>query len=108
MIFNAHIETNKITARDELGAVDQRKVPAGAIYFEGIVSNGDKNRNGYIIDSDAWFFEKNKYVKDFLKTGSILWGHDDDKPIGRPLSFEKQDNGDIQVTGYVFDDIHTN
>jgi hypothetical protein len=80
------------------------RVPEGAIYFSGYVSDGEKNRNGYIIASDAWFFEDNRYVNDFLATGSILWNHDSDKPIGRPLSFVKMDDGRIHVTGYVFDD----
>lgn len=108
MLLNAYIEQNKVISRDKLSEEAQKDIPEGAIYFEGIVSNGEKNRNGYIIESEAWFFERGKYVRSFLKSGSILWGHDDEKPIGRPMSFEKMDNGDIKVSGYVFDDVHTN
>lgn len=108
MLLNTLIETNKIVSREKLSNEVQNDVPEGAIFFEGIVSTGDKNRNGYIIESDAWFFERNKYVKLFLNSGSVLWGHNDEKPIGRPLSFEKMENGQIKVTGFVFDDVHTN
>lgn len=108
MLLNTLIETNKIVSREKLSTEVQDNVPEGAIFFEGIVSTGDKNRNGYIIESDAWFFERSKYVKSFLNSGSVLWSHDDEKPIGRPLSFEKQENGSIKVTGFVYDDVHTN
>ena len=101
------IETNIISQKSELSSSLQNKVPDGAIYFEGIVSNGDLNRNWYIIDSNAWFFDKGKYVKNFLKSWSVLYSHDSDKPIWRPLSFEL-DWDDIKVSWYVFDDIHTN
>ena len=101
------IETNIISQKSELEANLQKKVPEGAIYFEGIVSTGDKNRNGYVIDSNAWFFDKGKYVKNFLKSGSVLLWHNTDKPIWRPLSFELVEN-EIKVSGYVFDDTYTN
>jgi type I restriction-modification system DNA methylase subunit len=67
-MYKLDIETNAILDRASLGAVDKKRVPEGALFFEGIVSDGNKNRNGYIIDSNAWFFDKNKSVKDFLKT----------------------------------------
>jgi len=107
--MNLHtlIQTNAILKRNELTSELQEKVPEGAIYFEGIVSNGDKNRNGYIIKSDAWFKDGGAFVKDFLATGSVLWNHDSDKPIGRPLSFEKNSKGEIVVSGFVYDDTYT-
>lgn len=102
------LETNKIVERDKAPPELQNNIPEWALYFEGIVSDGEQNRNWYIIQSNAWFFSKNIYVKDFLKTGSILYNHDSNKPIGRPLSFEKLDNWEIGVSWYVFDDVHTN
>ena len=106
MIFS-NIETNLISKRDDLEESLKNKVPEWAIYFEWIVSNWDKNRNWYIIDEEAWFMDKGKYVKMFLKSWSVLWAHDSDKPIGRPLTFEKTDKG-IRVSWYVFDDAYTN
>lgn len=101
------IETNIISQREDLNKSLQKKIPEWAIYFEWIVSNWDLNRNWYIIDSNAWFFDKWKYVKNFLKSWSVLYWHNSDKPIWRPLSFEL-DWEDIKVSGYVFDDIYTN
>lgn len=71
------------------------------------MSDGNRNRNGYIIESSAWF-KHPEYVEDFLNTGSVLWNHDSDKPIGRPLSFYKRQDNKVGVSGYVFDDVHTN
>lgn len=102
------IETNLIQQRDELSKSLQNKVPEWAIYFEWIVSDWELNRNWYIIESEAWFFNKWKYVKDFLKTGSILYNHDSDKPIWRPLSFELKEDWKIYVSWFVYDDNYTN
>ena len=101
------IETNLLQNREELSKSLQNKVPEWAIYFEWIVSDWELNRNGYIIDSNAWFFNKGKYVKDFLKTWSVLYNHNSDQPIWRPLTMEIQD-WLIKVSWYVFDDNYTN
>lgn len=108
MIENSVMETNAILSKEKAPEAVRNSVPDGALYFEGIVSDGERNRNGYVIDSDAWFFNKGKFVKNFLKSGSVLYNHDTDKPIGRPLSFEKREDGKIAVTGYVFDDAYSN
>lgn len=107
MIF-WNIETNLIAQREDISKSLQKKVPEWALYFEWIVSDGNENRNWYTIESNAWFFEKNKYVKDFLKTWSILYNHDSDKPIWRPLSFELWEDWKINVSWYVYDDNYTN
>lgn len=108
MKYNSVIHTNKLIQQNNLGDELKKIVPEGALYFEGIVSDGEKNRNGYIIESGAWFKDGGEFVADFLATGSVLWNHDSDKPIGRPLSFYRRDDGKIGVSGYVFDDVHTN
>lgn len=100
-------------AKDKLLQLDEFKwmdeLPSDIVYFEGVVSNGDKNRNGYKIESNAWFFDKWKYVKDFLATWSVLYNHNDNEPIGRPLAFELAENwDDVNVAWYVWDDLVEN
>jgi hypothetical protein len=104
-MYNLEFQTNSILSRSAIqDEVIKSQVPEGALYFSGYVSDGEKNRNGYIIDADAWFADGGAFVNDFLATGSILWNHNSDKPIGRPLSFTKTEDNKIFVTGYVFDD----
>lgn len=103
----AMLELNIITPQADIQGALKNKVPEWALYFDGIVSDGEKNRNGYIIDPKAWFKNK-KFVKDFLATGSILNAHDPEQPIGRPLTFKLGDDNKVHVSGYVFDDMYTN
>jgi len=105
MFNNLEFKTNSILRRDSISdETVKSRVPEGALYFSWYVSDWEKNRNGYIIEADAWFADGGAFVNDFLATGSILWNHDSDKPIGRPLSFAKTEDNKIFVTGYVFDD----
>lgn len=80
-------------------------VPEGAKYFEGVVSNGELNRNGYIIRPQALIDSLGVYMMNPI----ILLGHDTDQPIGRCLSaVARGANGkeqEIFVTGYIFDDL---
>lgn len=105
-MLNTNISTNSIIQKANAPTAIQELIPDGSIYFEGVVSNGDKNRNGYTIDSDAWFFENGKYVDAFLKSGTVLYNHESDEPIGRPLTFKKVGD-EVRVSGYVFDDTYT-
>jgi len=100
------IETNTLLKKSELNWDKAKLIPEWAIYFEWTLSTGDKNRNGYTIDTKAWFFEKSKYIEKFLKSGSVLFSHEDDQPIWRPLTFEKKWDS-IVVSWYVFDDTYT-
>lgn len=75
-------------------------VPEGATYFKGLASNGELNRNGYIIRAEAWL----NAIKGFLKNPVVLLQHDMNQPIGQVLSAEVTDRG-LEVTGYVFDDL---
>lgn len=102
-----NIETNFISPKSEVNKTLQKKIPDWALYFEWIVSDWNVNRNWYAINSDAWFFDKEKYVKDFLKTWTILYNHNPEQPIGRPMTFEKCKDK-IKVSWYVFDDYYTN
>ncbi len=80
------------------------KVPEGATYFEGIVSNGELNRNGYIIRPQALIDSLNT----FMMNPVILLQHETDEPIGHCLSAELRGSGETQevfVRGYVFDDL---
>jgi len=103
----ASIETNIIKKKSELSWDKAGLIPEGSIYFEWTLSTWDKNRNWYTIDTKAWFFEKGKYVDMFLKSWSVLFSHEDDQPIWRPLTFEKKWDS-IVVSWYVFDDTFTN
>lgn len=75
------------------------KIPAWATYFEAIASNGDLNRNGYIIRPQAW----ENAIPTFLEYGSVLYQHDANKPIGKPLDAKVTDKGELWVAWYILD-----
>lgn len=76
-----------------------KKIPEGAKFFSGIASNGDLNRNGYIIIVEAW----RKSIKAFMENPVVLLGHDMSQPIGRCTKMEITPKG-LYVEGYVFDE----
>lgn len=79
-------------------------VPEGAKYFEGVVSNGELNRNGYIIRPQALIDSLGVYMMNPI----ILLGHDTDQPVGRCLSAVARGASgkeqEIFVTGYIYDE----
>ena len=80
------------------------KVPEGATYFEGIVSNGELNRNGYIIRPQALIDSLGVYMENPI----ILLQHNMDEPIGQALSAKlvgKKGEEQVAVSGYIFDDM---
>lgn len=83
----------------------KEQIPEGATYFEGIVSNGELNRNGYIIRPEAL---KNS-LDVFMSNPVILLMHNTTEPIGRALSAEvrpnKKSKDEVFVRGYVYDDL---
>lgn len=81
----------------EAVAPDGVNVPKGAKYFKGIASTGDLNRNGYIIEADAW----TDSINTFLQNPVILLQHDPKNPIGKALSAKVTSNG-LEVEGYIF------
>lgn len=80
------------------------QIPEGATYFEGVVSNGELNRNGYIIRPQALI----NSLADFMLNPVILLQHETDEPIGHCLSAEARGTGSTQevfVRGYIYDDL---
>lgn len=80
------------------------KVPEGATYFEGIVSNGELNRNGYIIRPQALIDSLGIYMENPI----ILLQHNMDEPIGQALTARlvgKKGEEQVAVSGYIFDDM---
>lgn len=73
-------------------------VPEGAIYFEGIASDGELNRNGYIIRENAWA----PAIEGYMQNPIILLQHNADQPIGACLWAKVTDKG-LEVGGYVYD-----
>lgn len=64
-------------------------------FFSGKITTGDKNRNGYIIDTDAWDWSNYKL------NPQVLYQHNDDKPIGKPVRLVK--NGDSWDADFFID-----
>jgi len=96
--FFCAVKINKTNAPN-----DEKKpegVPEGAMYFEGIASTEELNRNGYIIKIEAW----RDAIAGYMENPVVLLQHDARSPIGQMLSAEITDKG-LQVTGYVYDDL---
>jgi len=75
-------------------------VPEGAIWFRGVASTEELNRNGYIIRLNAW----KGAISEFLNNPVLLLQHDSNQPIGKVLTAEVGEKGLI-ITGYLFDDL---
>lgn len=78
-------------------APENLKIPKGAKYFKGIASNGELNRNGYIIEEDAW----NGSIDTFMANPVVLLQHEQKNPIGNAISAKVTSNG-LEVEGYIF------
>ena len=76
------------------------RIPEGATYFEGIASNGELNRNGYIIRESAW----RSAIETYFLNPVVLLQHDVEQPIGMALEARITDKG-LWVAGYIFDDL---
>ena len=95
MKFNIESLANSAEAAGKKG-----DTPEGTISFSGIASNGDLNRNGYIITVDAW----KKSIKAYMRDNPIvLLQHDMDQPIGQCTKMEITSKG-LEVEGYIFDE----
>lgn len=77
----------------------KNKIPEGAVYFRAIASDGNLNRNGYIIRENAWKSGQKEYKRNPI----VLLGHDSSQPIGKLLSWSLTENG-LEVEGYAHDD----
>ncbi len=79
-------------------------VPEGATYFEGIASDGELNRNGYIIRGQALMDSAPSYMTNPI----ILLGHDPDCPVGNATDVQpngKDAKNGVKISGYIFDDM---
>lgn len=77
----------------------KEQIPEGAIYFKAIASNGDLNRNGYIIREKAF----KAAIEQYMTNPVILLQHDMNQPVGRVLRAHGGQEG-IQIEGYIFDE----
>lgn len=80
------------------------KIPEGATYFEGVVSNGELNRNGYIIRPQALIDSLAIYMENPI----ILLQHNMNRPVGQNIGATmrgEKGKEEIFVQGFVFDDM---
>ena len=75
-------------------------IPEGATYFKAIASNGELNRNGYIIREAAL----KKAIGGYMENAVILLQHDMDQPIGRGLTARVTKEG-VVIEGFVYDEL---
>lgn len=75
------------------------QIPERGVYFKAIASNGDLNRNGYIIRESAWKPAIEGYL---AEGGRILQQHDPNEPVGKVLAAKVTKDG-LVIEGYVFD-----
>lgn len=75
-------------------------IPENTFPFKGIASNGDLNRNGYIIRESAW----ENALGEYMKNPIVLFQHNDDKALGNTVSASVTENG-LEVLGYIYKDL---
>lgn len=80
----------------------ENSIPEWAFYFKGIASNGELNRNWYIIRSNAWKWT----IDTFLEVWTVLYQHNPEKPIGKPLSAKVKGN-ELIVEWFAYDDTYS-
>lgn len=74
------------------------RIPEGAVYFRAIASNGELNRNGYIIRESAL----KKAIAGYMENAVILLQHDMDQPVGRGLTAKVTKEG-VVIEGFIYD-----
>ena len=97
--MSLNVITNETT---KIPKAHKESIPVWASYFKWIASNGDLNRNGYIIRPNAW----KKSLANFVDNWVVLYQHDPEKPIGKPLS-AKVVKDELIVEGFVYDDTYS-
>lgn len=110
--YSFSIEVNSLTPKDKAPKSVKDKMPEWALFFKAVASNWNLNRNGYIIRAKAWITWANgkrdlTAINDYLQNWKILFQHNSEKPIGKPLSLKVVWN-DLILTGWVLDDTHSN
>ena len=110
--FSFEIETNSLTSKEKAPDKFKENIPEWALFFKAIASNWNLNRNGYIIRAKAWITWADgkkdlTALNDYLKNWKILFQHDSNKPIGKPLDLKVVWN-ELILTAWVFDNTHSN
>lgn len=99
MILKPKPEMTDVEMEAYMPAAVKSQVPEGAMYFKAIASNGELNRNGYIIREKAW----KAAIDGYMENPVLLLGHDMDQPIGQILTAHVGSEGLI-ISGYVYDE----
>ena len=110
--FSFEIEANSLTKKEKAPDKFKENIPEWALFFKAVASNWNLNRNGYIIRAKAWITWANgkkdlTALNDYLENWKILFQHNSEKPIGKPLSLKVVWN-DLILTGWIFDNTHSN
>jgi len=79
---------------------DGLEVPDGAKFFRGIASNGDLNRNGYVIEEKAF----KESIETYMLNPVVLLQHDSQKPIGKATSAKVTEKG-LEVEGFIYKEL---
>lgn len=109
--YSFEIDSNSLKEKSKAPKNVQNDIPDGALFFKAVASNWDLNRNWYIIRAKAWItwanWKKNlTAINDYLQNWKILFQHNDNQPIWKPLSLKVVWN-ELILTGWVFDNTHS-
>jgi hypothetical protein len=83
-----------------LGAEYAAQLPENTFPFKGIASNGELNRNDYIIRESAWA----NALEGYMQNPIVLFQHQDDKALGNTISAKVTEAG-LEVMGYIYRDL---
>lgn len=109
--LKAYINENGGFVRGKVKAVETNKselVPEWAIYIESEISDESENKNGYVIELEAW--NKSGGLTSFFNDygGKVLYQHNMDEPIGKTLEIavKTDENGRkyLGASAFVYDD----
>ena len=95
---------DKITAKYPKEQAEE--ILNNAVYIKTVSSNGDLNRNGYIIRENAWKFKGDDgktAIDRYMENPVILFQHETNEIIGHTFSAKVTKNG-LETEGYIFVD----
>jgi len=109
--YSFNIEANSLVSKDKAPKKVKENIPEWALYFKAVASNGDENRNGYIIRAKAWITnalgkKDTSFIDHYLENWKILYQHNSEKPIWKPLSL-KVVGDELILEAWVYDDNYT-
>lgn len=110
--YSFNIEVNSLVSKEKAPKAVRENIPEWALFFKAVASNWNLNRNGYIIRAKAWITNAlgkrdTSWLDAYLENWKILFQHDSNKPIGKPLSLKVVGN-ELILTGWVLDNTHSN